>query len=197
MVLASGDRGGKKIAEPPRDTNAWIAPAASLSGSGACQRSTATWSQSTPASWPGAKTSAAQATAGSGEIAAASSSGRAAVASSATTIAFRATGGSNTKKKSLSAGLESAGIDTRPQPRSLPRSRAMRWSFSSASGPARSTATSERAPSISNWTGTVSRPSPPSCRASLSETNSSAPSAVFWRRAPVTRTERFRDAAWG
>ena len=43
-----GARGGKKIAEPPRSTNARIGSAASPSGSGACQSSSATWSQSTP-----------------------------------------------------------------------------------------------------------------------------------------------------
>ena len=74
-------------------------------------------------------------------------------ASSATTTARRGAGWSKTKQKSLSAGFASAGIETLPQPRSRPRSSGMRWSFSSNCGPAISTVTSDRAPSISNWTG--------------------------------------------
>ena len=48
-------------------------------------------------------------------------------------IARRGAGCSKTNQKSLSAGLASAGIDTRPQPRSRPFSSGMRWSLSSAS----------------------------------------------------------------
>ena len=63
----------------------------------------------------------------------ASASGRATCGSSTTMIARRGAGCSKTNQKSLSAGLASAGIDTRPQPRSRPFSSGIGWSLSSAS----------------------------------------------------------------
>ena len=114
-------RGGKKIAEPPRSTNACTCLAASPSGSGACHSSS---DDLVPVDGRQLdrrrRLRPRTATAGSGEIAAASCSGRAACGSSATMIARRGAGWSKTNQKSLSAGLASAGIETRPQPRSWP-----------------------------------------------------------------------------
>ncbi len=68
------------------------------------------------------------------------------------------------------------------------------WSLSSDSRPTSSTVTSDRAPSISNCTGTCSVPSLSPARASRNEIKSSAPSAVFRRRTSVTRTDRLPAA---